>query len=227
MGMGGRGRSAGVDFVESILAIAGGPSALFHVNQASDAGGLADLSGNGNGATSAGADAAFSPAGGPGGKPGLSFSGAQFYNFVTSITSNNLTAMAALVQGSAAVDQCLLGTQSSARAFLLRRSGQVAIYDSAFRLFGAVASGPQILTWKLNTADGGSCEMRRNGASLGTDTYDGTFWPFQSGSRLGSLAGGSWPAVMVLSAVAVWESALTPTEQAAADAAFSKEYPVS
>lgn len=225
VGIGFGGGVTSFDFAASVMAIAGGPSSFLRVTQEEDEGGLADLSGNGNGATTDGDDATFTASGGPGGKPGLVFNGtSNRYNFANpSITSNSITLMAALIQGAGALDQSFLGTQSSGRAFLLRRTGNVAIYDSAFKTFGALSTGAQILTWQID-AVGGTCEMFRNGVSLGADTYDGTFWPFNSGSKLGALAGPTWYADMIFSSMALWESALTTEQLAAAHAAFATEY---
>lgn len=224
LGVGFPSGSPAPDFVASVLAIAGGPSSFLRVTGASDATGLADLSGNGNGATSDGADATYSATGGPGGKPGLVFNGSSNrYNYGNGINANSLTVVAAIVQGAGPLDQCFLGTQSSSRALLLRRAANVAVYDAAFKTFGAVATGAQILTWQLDAA-GSEAKMFRNGVSLGTDTYDGVFWPFNSGAKLGALAGPTWYADMVFSSMALWESALTTEQLAAAHAAFAAEY---
>lgn len=212
------------DFVSTINGIGGGPLSFLRVTQASDATGLTDLSGNGNGATSDSADATFTASGGAGGKPGLTFNGtSNRYAYETGINSNNLTVIAALVQGTGLGDQCLLGTQSSSRALLLNRSGNVAVYDSAFVTFGARSNTSQILTWKLD-ATGTESEMFRNGVSLGTGAYDGVFWPFNAGSKLGALAGPTWYADMTFSALALWDSVLSDPDLAAAHAAFATEY---
>jgi hypothetical protein len=130
--------------------------------------------------------------------------------------SNDYTLFAALHQRSQATNpQDLLsarGATACAFAPVTDRTEGVGIHDgAAWRPTGAEQEGEQILTWVLDSV-AGSVECHRDGASIGTNVYDGS-WIWDN-PELGRLSSGGEDLDAEVAEVILYSRKLEPHELA-------------
>jgi hypothetical protein len=141
-----------------------------------------DRSGNGNNATqlTVADQPGYLESGWSNGLPTLEFDRAntEFMSLGSmSNSSGSYTIFAALDQrNQTSHPQDLIGTRSPTRvvALVTNLSAGVGIFDGSWKGAGAEQNGQQLLTWVLDGAAGGF-ECFRNGASIGTGSYVGSW----------------------------------------------------